>query len=50
MTIYLIRLNNGTEKMSVRIIVTRSITLDIRVNTHGTIFIFVSLQVLQDRL
>lgn len=26
MTIYLIRLNNGTEKMSVRVIVTRSIT------------------------
>lgn len=25
MTIYLIRLNNGTEKMSVRVIVTRSI-------------------------
>lgn len=49
MTIYLIRLNNGTEK-SVRVIVTRSITLDIRVNTHGMIFIFVSLQVLQDRL
>lgn len=50
MTIYLIRLNNGTEKMSVRVIVTKSITLDIRVNTHDTIFIFVSLQVLQDRL
>lgn len=40
--IYLIE-DNGTEKMSVRVIV----TLDIRVNTHGTIFI---LQVLQDRL